>query len=231
MSEIRLNFVIIVVSLILATGAITLSSGITSHAQDFDIQSLLSSIKEINGTYNNDALGFQINLPKDWSGSEMSTPVGKIATVSPNEMNLNFNETAAMTIRFINGAALATIANQSGLVDDERLFGTNESSRGPECKLRSTSIENINGISSEQMTFTCANLAFSNANMKVKGYTFAKAGDSLIAISLAGTEDAYTKELPKFEESVRTIKLPDAADISNSAAYKEYKKILNKFNK
>ena len=80
------------------------------------------------------------------------------------------------------------------------------------------------------MTFICANLAFSNANMKVKGYTIAKADDSLIAISLAGTEDAYTKELPKFEESVRTIKLPDAADISNSAAYNEYKKILNKFN-
>ncbi len=66
-----------------------------------------------------------------------------------------------------------------------------------------------------------------NSSVSGKGFTFATKDNSLILISYTGSQNLYEKELPKFEDSVKTIKINNPGDISTSETYKVYKKVLS----
>lgn len=53
----------------------------------------------------------------------------------------------------------------------------------------------------------------------------------LLTVSFISGPDTYDKNLPKFEESVKTIKILNPADVSKSAIYNTYKNALDQTTK
>ena len=68
---------------------------------------------------------------------------------------------------------------------------------------------------------------WSKCQRQAKGVTFVTKDNSLILISYTGSQNLYEKELPKFEDSVKTVKINNPGDISTSETYKVYKKALS----
>lgn len=206
-------------------------SDITGNT-NLDLKSLLSSFKPVNGTYNNPDYGFEIVFPQGWEGSEFSAPVGKIASVSSSELGMGIADFSAMSVMFIdnrNNTALSMISNLTNPVGAATSQGSDNIGE-PRCKSLSFSPVTINGIKGEEGTYTCENVMSStrsDANVRSKGFTFATIDNSLIFISFTASQNIYDKDLPKFEESVKTIKISNVGDISNSATYNEYKKALS----
>jgi hypothetical protein len=208
-------------------------SDITDNSS-FDLKSLLSSFKPVNGTYKNPDYGFEIAFPQDWVGTEFSGPFGKIVSTSPFEIGTNPNGFSAMSIMFVdnrNNTALAMISNLTNPLGDTTSQGSgSDSIEEPHCKSLSFSPVTINGIKGEEGTYTCENImprAGQNASVNANGFTFATKDNSLILISYTGSQDLYEKELPKFEDSVKTVKISNPGDISTSETYKAYKKALS----
>jgi hypothetical protein len=203
-----------------------------SNNSSFDLKHLLSSFKAVNGTYKNPDFGFEIALPQGWVGTEFSGPFGKIVSTSPFQLGTNPNGLSAMSIMFVdnkNNTALATISNLTNPMEATTSQGS-DSIEQPRCKSLSFSPVTINGIKGEEGTYTCENImpgTGQNASVRAKGFTFATKDNSLILISFTGSQNLYEKELPKFEGSVKTVKINNPGDISTSETYKVYKKALS----
>ena len=209
-------------------------SDITDNSS-FDLKRLLSSFKAVNGTYKNPDYGFEIAFPQGWVGTEFSGPFGKIVSMSPFELGTNPNGFSAMTIMFVdnrNNTALAMISNLTNPLEATASQGSGLDSikEEPHCKSLSFSPVTINGIKGEEGTYTCENIspeAGQNASVKAKGFTFATKNNSLILISYTGSQNLYENELPKFQDSVKTVKISNPGDITTSDTYKAYKKALS----
>ena len=208
-------------------------SDITDNSS-FDLKRLLSSFKAVNGTYKNPDYGFEIAFPQGWVGTEFSGPFGKIVSMSPFELGTNPNGFSAMSIMFVdnrNNTALAMISNLTNPLEVTTSQGSgSDSIEEPHCKSLSFSPVTINGIKGEEGTYTCENImpgAGQNTSVKAKGFTFATKDNSLILISYTGSQNLYENELPKFQDSVKTVKMSNPGDISTSDTYKAYKKALS----
>ena len=185
---------------------------------------LLSSFKAINGTYKNPDYGFEIAFPQGWVGTEFSGPFGKIVSMSPFELGTNPNGFSAMTIMFVdnrNNTAFAMISNLTNPLEATASQGSGIGSirEEPQCKSLSFSPVTINGITGEEGTYTCENITpgtGQNASVKAKGFTLATKDNSLILISYTGYQNLYENELPKFQDSVKTVKLSNPGDITTS---------------
>ena len=207
-------------------------SDITDNSS-FDFKRLLSSFKAVNGTYKNPDYGFEIAFPQGWVGTEFSGPFGKIVTTGPFQPGTNPNGLSAMSIMFIdnrNNTALATISNLTNPLGTASQGSGSDSIGVPRCKSLSFSPVTINGIKGEEGMYNCENIMpgnGQNASVRAKGFTFATKDNSLILISYTGSQNLYEKELSKFEDSVKTIKINNPGDISTSETYKVYKKALS----
>lgn len=206
-------------------------SDITDNSS-FDLKGLLSSFKAVNGTYKNPDYGFEIAFPQEWIGTEFAGPFGKIVSMSPSELETSPDSLSAIGIMFIDNrdnTALAMISNLTNPLGDTTSQGSDRIEE-PRCKSLSFSPVTINGIKGEEGTYSCANIVpgtGQNASVKAKGFTFVTKDNSLILISFTGSPDLYEKELPKFENTVRTVKIYNPGDLSTSETYKVYKKVLS----
>lgn len=207
-------------------------SDITDNSS-FDLKRLLSSFKAVNGTYKNPDYGFEIAFPQGWVGTEFSGPFGKIVSTGPFQLGTNPNGMSAMSIMFVdnrNNTALETISNLTNPLATASQGSGSDSIAVPRCKSLTFSPVTINGIKGEEGTYTCENImpgTGQNSSVSAKGFTFATKDNSLILISYTGSQNLYEKELPKFEDSVKTFKINNPGDISTSETYKVYKKTLS----
>lgn len=200
----------------------------------FDLKRLLSSFKPVNGTYKNPGYGFEISFPQGWVGTEFLGPFGEIVSTSPFQLGANTTDFSAMSIMFVdnrNNTALATISNLTNPLEAT----TSQSSgsdgiEAPRCKLLSFTPVTINGIKGEEGMYNCENIMLGtgeNASIRAKSITFATKDNSLILISHTSSQNLYEKELPKFEDSVKTVKIDNPGDVSTSETYKVYKQTLS----
>ena len=140
---------------------------------------------------------------------------------------------SAMSIMFVdnkNNTALATIFNLTNPLATASQGSGSDSIEGPRFKSLSFSSVTINSIKGEEGTYTCENIMpgnGQNASVMAKGVTFVTKDNSLIMISYTGSQNLYEKELAKFEDSVKTVKINNPGDISTSETYKVYKKTLS----
>jgi hypothetical protein len=107
---------------------------------------------------------------------------------------------------------------------------TSEGEEEAKCKGLSFSPVMINSIKGEEATYTCETVnpaTGSNRSINTLDVTFATKDDSLIFISYYASKNLYENELPKFEESLKSVKISNPGDISSSATYSEYKKVLS----
>ena len=207
-----------------------------SPQSEEDLSSFLPSfITEVNGTYMNPNIGFQINLPTGWEGVEMvqettnviAAPAGSnpylssapIELVAMNIMALD-QEGFSRLERLSQEAVAAGDVGEGGQAP---LFSDiNVVSVAPSCTFSQPSFVTINGINAEERVGECTGMG------EAKSYTFATQNNSLIVIGFAafGDSNIYDQNLPLFEESVRTISISQPADIATSEIYNRYTELF-----
>ena len=198
--------------------------------QNTSFSKLLSSVKRISDTYTNPDLGFTIVFPPGWNGSEISYGPGRSASViSPETFDTGIP--SAIGVTFIdnrNGSALSAISNATDTFADPSSSGMGGSSQEPRCKSIEISNVDLNGINAEQRIFECPNLAnMGGGNATVKSCTLVTGDDSLVTVSFFSSKEDYEKNLPVFDDAVKTIKLSNPGDISNSTTFNAYKNELD----
>ena len=225
---------------------------LNNSTQSEEFASLFSSfMTDVNGTYTNPDIGFQIDLPTGWKGKEINFLI-KSVFAAPREINLlelegeGFQDLATfMTILGIDEGTFNTIEGfsklpalgEGGVGEEETLlqgsdplnttttpFGNTDV---PSCTFSQPSFVIINGINAEERSGECIDEEGGGTNPKTKSYAFATQNNSLIVLGFYGNSTgAYDQNLPFFEESVKTINISRPADIAASEIYNRYKELV-----
>jgi len=181
-----------------------------------------SAVSEVSGTYKNDIVGFQVDLPTGWSGKVLNFIVNTVIA-SPKG---NQSESGAlrpdtfMTISGIDAAAFQKVTDLGkGMGQDLTSFSNGSIS----CKVVSSSPTSINGIPAEEIMKDCNH---GGIVVKGKAYVLGTQDNSIIVIGFTSRSNrSFEKYLPLFEDSVKTLKISKPGDISKSEAYKKFKEI------
>jgi hypothetical protein len=141
-----------------------------------------------------------------------------------------------MTISFLNNrniaasSSISNLTNPLGVDAASPPGGTTDS----QCKPTSFTPVTINDIKAESTDLECVNNSFGtgeNFSTRAKSVAFVTSDDSLISVLLVASPDIYERDLAKFEDSVKTVKLSKPGDISLSPTYRTYKEVLNQLIK
>ena len=225
---------------------------LNNSTQSEEFASLFSSfMTDVNGTYTNPDIGFQIDLPTGWKGKEINFLI-KSVFAAPGEINPlelegeDFQDLATfMTILGIDEETFNTIEGfsklpalgEGGVGEEETSlqgsdplnttttpFGNTDV---PSCTFSQPSFVIINGINAEERSGECIDEEGGGTNPKTKSYAFATQNNSLIVLGFYGNSTgAYDQNLPFFEESVKTINISRPADIAASEIYNRYKELV-----
>jgi hypothetical protein len=181
------------------------------------LSSFLSSfMTEVNGTYMNPNIGFQINLPAGWKGIEINFLINSVFAV-PGETNLgllgegeDFQEPATfMTIQGIDQESFneleSLVSELPALEEEEGGGGVGGEEGSPlgttaspfanntvSCSYSQPSFVTVNGINAEERVAECSDeegggeLVGGVTNLKTKSYTFATQNNSLIVLGFYG---------------------------------------------
>jgi len=225
---------------------------LNNSTQSEEFASLFSSfMTDVNGTYTNPDIGFQIDLPTGWKGKEINFLI-KSVFAAPGEINLlelegeGFQDLATfMTILGIDEGTFNMIEEFSKLPALEEGGGGEEETllQGSDplnttttpfgntdvlsCTFSQPSFVIINGINAEERSGECIDEEGGGINSKTKSYAFATQNNSLIVLGFYGNSTgAYDQNLPFFEESVKTINISRPADIAASEIYNRYKELV-----
>ena len=174
--------------------------------------------RDINGTYVNPDVGLQIDLPKDWSGKEITFLLDLVVAAPPGvEIESLEAEGTAMVIQVLDKEAFDEVARTQG--GDPLAM-----QEGDQCKELPASFVTINGLKAEQRSGDCINEEGSNT--KIKAYTFATADGTVILLAFSSDSIIeYKRNLPQFEESVKTIKISQPGNIATSELYQKHKEL------
>jgi hypothetical protein len=225
---------------------------LNNSTQSDEFASLFSSfMTDVNGTYTNPDIGFQIDLPTGWKGKEINFLI-KSVFAAPGEINLlelegeGFQDLATfMTILGIDEGTFNMIEEFSKLPALEEGGGGEEETllQGSDpldttttpfgntdvlsCTFSQPSFVIINGINAEERSGECIDEEGGGINSKTKSYAFATQNNSLIVLGFYGNSTgAYDQNLPFFEESDKTINISRPADIAASEIYNRYKELV-----
>lgn len=224
---------------------------LNNSTQSDEFASLFSSfMTDVNGTYTNPDIGFQIDLPTGWKGKEINFLI-KSVFAAPGEINLelegeDFQEPATfMTIVGIDEGTFNMIEEfsklpalgEGGVGEEETLLqgsdplNTTTTPFGNtdvlSCTFSQPSFVIINGINAEERSGECIDEEGGGINSKTKSYAFATQNNSLIVLGFYGNSTgSYDQNLPFFEESVKTINISRPADIAASEIYNRYKELV-----
>lgn len=227
---------LITISNILYFNPVYSQIGNLSNNQSLNLSSLISSlVKPISGIYDNPSLGYRIELPPGWNGTEMNVLTHMVIAVPAgsgslfknglNPSGVEKNHTV-MTIIGIDKKAFDTLKN----IAQSILSGANISSmtnmldqykKDAKCnKIVAPAV--INGATGQQISYECQGPLFAG---KIRAYAFATKDDSLIQISFFGNSNSgFDKYLPQFEDSIKTLKISNPTDIQSSQIFQEYQK-------
>ena len=225
---------------------------LNNSTQSEEFASLFSSfMTDVNGTYTNPDIGFQIDLPTGWKGKEINFLI-KSVFAAPGEINLlelegeDFQDLATfMTILGIDEGTFNMIEEfsklpapeEGGVGEEETLLQGSDpldTTTTPfgntdvlSCTFSQPSFVIINGINAEERSGECIDEEGGGINSKTKSYAFATQNNSLIVLGFYGNSTgAYDQNLPFFEESVKTINISRPADIAASEIYNRYKELV-----
>jgi hypothetical protein len=234
---------LIVLSIITYSYPVHSQIGNLSTNPSLNFTSLLSSlIRTVSGTYDNPNLGFTIDLPQGWNGTEMNF-LANVVVAGPEGLG-SFSENLMNQSSLEKSHAMMTIIGFDKNTFDRMksftqsmLSGFNSSSmtnmmgqlrKDAKCVKTVDSPIIINGVTGQQISYECEGKLFAG---KIKGYTFATKNDSLITVSFfANSTSGYDKYLPQFEDSIKTLKISNPINIQSSPIFKEYQKFAGLYN-
>jgi hypothetical protein len=195
-----------------------------------------SGITAVSGTYSNDKIGFQINLPSGWTGEQLKFLVN-MAIVSPEGYQIAepAKPDTIITVSGIDAIAFQALADlaqkiaESGAIQDLSqldLTGVSSGHGAISCIKISSSPTTINGIPAEEIEQDCND---EGVKAKGKGYVIGTEDNSFIALGFySSSVGKYDQYLPVFEESVKSIKISKPGDITKSDAFNKFKEFETK---
>jgi hypothetical protein len=178
------------------------------------------NIPDINGTYINPDVGFQVDLPKGWSGKEITFLLDMVVAAPPGiEIESMEAEGTAMIIQVLDEESFGELARMPG--GDPLAMQSGESDQ---CKELPASFVTINGLKAEQRSGDCT--GEEGSDTKIKAYTFATADGTIILLAFSSDSiNDYNRYLPQFEESVKTIRISHPGDVATSELYQKHKEL------
>jgi len=223
----------------------------STPSEDFDSSLLSSFMTDVNGTYMNPDIGFQIDLPTGWKGKEINFLINSVFA-APGEINPlelegeDFQDLATLmtilgidegTFEMIEGFSELSALGEGGVGEEEALLQGSDpldTTTTPfgntdvlSCTFSQPSFVIINGINAEERLSECIDEEGGGTNPKTKSYTFATQNNSLIVVGFySNSTSTYDQNLPLFEESVKTINISRPADIATSEIYNRYKELV-----
>ncbi len=199
-----------------------------------NFSSLLSSlIKSVSGTYQNLAIGYSIQLPSEWNGTELNVMTNMVIATPKDSGSFGMNtgqnnlekHQAMMTVIGITRKTFDTLKNftqtmMSSANSSSMMNMVNQYQKDAKCAKSRDSFITINGVTGQQIAYECKGALFAG---KIEGYVFATKDHSLIITSFFGNSTSgYDKYLPQFEQSVKTLKISNPANIERSPIFREY---------
>ena len=171
---------------------------------------------EFSGKYINEDVGLEVQFPQGWKGVKLkqndvyiASAMSGVPTKShSSEINPNF---AMMTV----------VAG-----DLDKMLEMPE----PECDTPypPAKILELNGMKAMEFTGQCLQPTM-NAKLKMTGYLIATNNDFIDIGYVSGSDETYEKEISKFLESLETLKISNAVDISEPSNYaKTFGLVLDK---
>ena len=95
---------------------------------------------------------------------------------------------------------------------------------GDQCQELPTSFVTVNGLKAEQRSGDCA--GEEGSNTKIKAYTFATADGTIILLAFSSYSiNDYSRYLPQFEDSDKTIMIAQPGDVATSELYQKHKEL------
>lgn len=178
------------------------------------------NIPDINGTYVNTDVGFQVDLPEDWNGKEITFLLDMVVAAPPGiEIESMEANGTAMIIQVLDKEAFDELGRMQG--GDPLAMQTGE---GDQCKELPASFVTINGLKAEQRSGDCT--GEEGSDTKIKAYTFSTADGTIILLAFSSDSfNDYNRYLPQFEESVKTIKISQPGDVATSELYQKHKEL------
>jgi hypothetical protein len=176
------------------------------------------NIPDINGTYVNPDVGFQVDLPEDWNGKEITFLLDMVVAAPGGVEIESIDEPGTtMIIQVLDEESFDELARMQG--GDPLAM-----QEGDQCQELPTSFVTINGLKAEQRSGDCT--GEEGSNTKIKAYTFATADGTIILLAFSSDSiNDYNRYLPQFEESVRTIKISQPGDVATSELYQKHKEL------
>ena len=178
------------------------------------------NLPDINGTYVNPDVGFQVDLPNDWNGKEITFLLDMVVAAPPGiEIESMEAEGTAMIIQVLDEDSFDELARMQG--GDPLAMQAGD---GDQCKELPASFVTINGFKAEQRSGDCT--GEEGSNTKIKAYTFSTADGTIILLAFSSDlVNEYNQYLPQFEQSAKTIKIENPGDIATSELYKRHKEL------
>ena len=177
-------------------------------------------INKMSRDYTNNYTGFHIKLPEGWTGFEG----GQFFTASPAGFSLKNVSQLAMygggTVPRIQAIKSDPMDNASiiSFVHGESMLRQDRDSSPAGCKISSRTYVEVNGVNSEKTTAECG------SDQKIVGYLFASNKSyipnepAIIQIMFNGTSAGFDHNLPKFEQSIQTLKIDEPRNIQADIA-------------
>lgn len=169
---------------------------------------------QISGTYSYPSAGFEITLPKGWSGPAMFADIGNVM-IGPNASATWPGALMVITIAPLN-------ITQGVMADYNVTSYQDLVMKTAYCIVAPLSYVEMSGIGASQYFSDCEKAAASagitlnetsGMPLKSKTYLFTTANNELISIAFSGISATdYDKNLPMFEESIKTIKIDHPTD-------------------
>ena len=173
-------------------------------------------INKLSGDYTNNYTGFHIKLPEGWTGFE----AGQFFTATPAGFSLKNVSQLGVTVPRLQAIKSDPMDNASiiSIVGDQSMLRQDRDSLLVGCKISSRTYVEVNGVNSEKTTAECG------SDQKIVGYQFASKKSyipnepAIILILFNGTSAGFDHNLPKFEQSIQTLKIDEPRNIQADIA-------------
>ena len=173
-------------------------------------------LKKVEGKYANPDVGVEIDLPKDWSGFEMSLALGSMETMMVAAAPGGIDPDAIMSAMPEKPVIMLAILSMPVTEDMESTDSPPQlSQEGMECTPASFRTVKVSDVDSLEAIIECT----SNVDGKevhAKGKTFFMNQESAektgsVTVMFAAPSDMYDATVNEFDESLKTLKIKNAS--------------------
>ncbi len=173
-------------------------------------------LKKVEGKYANPDVGIEMDLPKDWSGFEMSLALGEMETMMVAAAPGGIDPDAMMDVMPEKPVMMLAVLSMPVMEDMESTDNPPQlSQEGMECTPASFRTVKVSDVDSLEAIIECTSIV-DGKEVHAKGKTFFMNQESAektgsVTVMFAAPSDMYDATVNEFDESLKTLKIKNAS--------------------